>query len=147
MKAKCILLLPVFLCSAFLFRMCFLSFGSIYSPIISYHAGIGFKRKVTHMANDGSPEFKNYLTGLRKAPMSELQASKSRGIFNKKLSVSTLLFLSSCVVFLYALFSIPKTNSPDLSDKYCLTLDRHIIFSILRIWFFGGSFLLLRMSF
>src|ERR1700757_2639871 len=117
MKTKCIILLPVFLCFAFLFRMCFLSFGSIYSPTVSYHSCIGFKRKPARLENGGSPDFKNHLNNLRKTPMSELQASKSRCILNKKISVS-FLSLASCIDFLHTFFSLPKANYPHSSGQY-----------------------------
>jgi hypothetical protein len=133
MRYKRAKLFPAFLCLAFLFRMCFLSFGSISSPVISYHRGISFKRKITCVENGERKDLTDNFMCLHKTPMSELQASKSRGIFNKKIDVSLLLSLSNCVAFLYPLFLASKTNPPNFGEKHFFASNRLIELSVLRI--------------
>ncbi len=133
MRVKYAFFLPVFLCTTFLFRMFFLSFGPVNAPIISYHRNISFKRKLVSTGNVGKSNLKEQTTPLDVHSTSIFPAVKNKAIRNRKLDFSLLLFLTSVITLISKIPLSIKINSLDFTGTRFLSSRKHIVLSTLRI--------------
>jgi hypothetical protein len=134
MRVKHAIFLPVFLCLTFLFRMCFLSFGPVSIPFVSYHRNLSFKRKL--LSTDGSRkrDLKEQSIPFEVNSVLILQALKSKkAVRNKKLKFSLLFLFAGTITFFSKRTCSIKINPNNFITSHFLSSKGHAILSVLRI--------------
>jgi hypothetical protein len=122
--------LSALLCLVFIFRMCFLSFGGVNTPAISYHRSISFKRKLSGIETacaHGLQE-KNIKTDLT----FELGTLTNKAIQNKRLKIALLLLISEADCNILPKIKDNLILNDRLNQAY-LSEKKYLSFSILRI--------------
>lgn len=132
MKLKRFVFLPVFLCTALLFRMCFLSFGPVHSSTIAFHRSTSFKKKLLNNYNSTRRNLKRQTTTDFNL-ISSLNFSKHKAVLSRKLCMPQLPCLLSAVFFNTLPTLNLQTSSIEFIDMCLLSKKRHISISVLRI--------------
>lgn len=129
MKARQFIFLPIFLCCAFFFRMGFLSFGPVHSPVASYHRNIAFKRKLLDVSQQRKRDIKENRTDP--SCHAVFQFAKSKCVLGKPFRLSLTGFFSK---------SLTTSHNRALKDRVFpeqkvadILSRRHLLLSVIRV--------------